>query len=1190
MPSGISATENHLRKPDFTGRTGELLVIRTVSKGNGKRPLLTKTLTKTADGWHKTSYDKAFQIQVEPREIASFDALVATLDEIKFDRHAMILRGPLTEAGRTALAENPNAIGLRRKNKSKEWPNPWFQEGAVQWEMLDFDDLPTDGIDYKHEPERFVRHVVKNHLPDCYHDVSCWWQLSASAGTKEGVTGVHLVYWHHQPVSTDVLRGLTQANEDRDAVDPALYQAVQPHYTARPIFTNCPDPIPRRDGVLRGKVDAVVLRLSDIIDTRKKIHEKKVKAKRQKRVASARRNQVTQGAISSSVAGCLALMGDGDGLQGFRRPIRDAVFFWTMETRPAQRKERHPARRNWPKFKDFIRSSARAAPGGSWSRIKERVCDAALDQQYQSARQKLDDTFGDAPDAPPQGIPLAQAETAIREVVREVLIADEPIARAVIATVGAGKTEQAFREIAALGIWRDKRVHMYVPTVVLAAEELERTQDHGIENARIHRSRDFKAEGIEPLCDETMQPVAKVVEEAGGRVRETVCSKCKFAEACGWMKQGADDGPGLVIMPADYSLLPTAKKADVQIFDESFWQKGIRRSGKLDTNVFAQLPTIRTRDNTQHDHDAENDLHTANSKLRRAIENWDDTTAPLVASGLTPEIAKRARGINHQRADLLTELLKKTPLDAMGKIISRHQKEHATARREAELWSILATELELATDAPRQIMGVRLDQGDGVLHMQRRADLKAPDIPTLVLDATAEPEILRAFLPKIEVKRFNVAAPHQRIIQIDDAQLGKSAIVPNEDDTPAVAKTKATKIQKLERLLEVARASHSDGAVGLNTYKGTEEALSPEALSGVIHDHFGNISGKDGYRDVALHITAGRPEPKALDAERMARALWYDSPEPLTLTGSYGDEDDWRWSSEGEAIKCHRRSHLDRRVDAIRRQVTTAALLQSDRTRGIRRTAENPVTWLVLTNEPLPIRVNEFCSIDDIWPTRFEVAASRGAACSNAKHMALMHPDLWATADVAMNDKKRNGWPEIGSTLITSAPEKGWVIPYIGSSYIGSDPSFQMFEYRVTGARTAPTRVVSKSAAAARHCLEKLGTLATFVDIGEGATDVDAPSVSEPDEQPLRDLNSCLSPTPSVSKPARPVIKVEPPEPRWGATGDACWNDDGLVWGSVVPLVTLEDLWRAVQELHVSYFMVTGLPPPLEQNRLSAVM
>jgi hypothetical protein len=45
-----------------------------------------------------------------------------------------------------------------------------------------------------------------------------------------------------------------------------------------------------------------------------------------------------------------------------------------------------------------------------------------------------------------------------------------------------------------------------------------------------------------------------------------------------------------------------------------------------------------------------------------------------------------------------------------------------------------------------------------------------------------------------------------------------------------------------------------------------------------------------------------------------------------------------------------------------------------------------------------------------------------------------------------------------------------------------------------------------------------------------------------------------------------------------------------LVWGRVVPLVTLEDLWRAVQELHVSYFMVTGLPPPLEQKSLSAVM
>ena len=37
--------------------------------------------------------------------------------------------------------------------------------------------------------------------------------------------------------------------------------------------------------------------------------------------------------------------------------------------------------------------------------------------------------------------------------------------------------------------------------------------------------------------------------------------------------------------------------------------------------------------------------------------------------------------------------------------------------------------------------------------------------------------------------------------------------------------------------------------------------------------------------------------------------------------------------------------------------------------------------------------------------------------------------------------------------------------------------------------------------------------------------------------------------------------------PRWGDAGDARWNDDGLVWGSVVPLVTLEVRWSAVQEL-----------------------
>jgi len=165
--------------------TKEVIIVRTVSRAGGRRPLLTKVLTRSTDGgWQKTNYDRAFEITAEVRSADSFDELTAILEEIKHDPHAMLIRGPLTETGREALARDPNATGLRRKSASPEWPNPWFEEGAVQWEMLDFDDLPTDGIDYIRAPESFVQHVIEQHLPDCYHKASCWWQFSSSAGTK----------------------------------------------------------------------------------------------------------------------------------------------------------------------------------------------------------------------------------------------------------------------------------------------------------------------------------------------------------------------------------------------------------------------------------------------------------------------------------------------------------------------------------------------------------------------------------------------------------------------------------------------------------------------------------------------------------------------------------------------------------------------------------------------------------------------------------------------------------------------------------------------------------------------------------------------------------------------------------------------------------------------------------------------
>ena len=195
----------------------------------------------------------------------------------------------------------------------------------------------------------------------------------------------------------------------------------------------------------------------------------------------------------------------------------------------------HPARRNWKRFKAHLCRAALEAPSEDRSRVRARTSDAYLDGLYLSARQKLDADFGEAPSAPRKGVSLAEAEGAIRAAVRRVLDAEEPMAQAVLATVGSGKTELAFQEIAASGVWKDKRIYMYVPTNRLAIELRERARKAGISKTRVHRGQISKTPGIRSLCRKVMHPLVELVGNAGGDVKKLVCGQCEFQNKCRWM-------------------------------------------------------------------------------------------------------------------------------------------------------------------------------------------------------------------------------------------------------------------------------------------------------------------------------------------------------------------------------------------------------------------------------------------------------------------------------------------------------------------------------------------------------------------------------------------------------------------------------------------------------------------------------
>ncbi len=92
-------------------------------------------------------------------------------------------------------------------------------------------------------------------LPPAFRDVSCGWQVSASAGFKPGWR-LRSWYWLDHPCTGEELKIWLKPAIDRNLVDPVTLVEAQPHYLAVTVIGGA-DPCPKRFGVLRLAKDAV---------------------------------------------------------------------------------------------------------------------------------------------------------------------------------------------------------------------------------------------------------------------------------------------------------------------------------------------------------------------------------------------------------------------------------------------------------------------------------------------------------------------------------------------------------------------------------------------------------------------------------------------------------------------------------------------------------------------------------------------------------------------------------------------------------------------------------------------------------------------------------------------------------------------------------------------------------------------
>ena len=91
---------------------------------------------------------------------------------------------------------------------------------------------------------------MRQYLPDAFQDSAFHYQYSGSAGIKPGLR-LHFWFWLKQPRSSPELRRyFRRLNQRRSLFDEAVFNPVQPNYTAAPMFVGIGDPLAGNRGGL----------------------------------------------------------------------------------------------------------------------------------------------------------------------------------------------------------------------------------------------------------------------------------------------------------------------------------------------------------------------------------------------------------------------------------------------------------------------------------------------------------------------------------------------------------------------------------------------------------------------------------------------------------------------------------------------------------------------------------------------------------------------------------------------------------------------------------------------------------------------------------------------------------------------------------------------------------------------------
>ena len=203
----------------------------------------TKRIVRLSDGrLEKSDYDRVALWRFQPMAAASVAIMAEVLRDLAGRADRMILMGRPRPG---LLLDRPQ---LRRWAAADPSTNT-LEAVDRQWLPIDIDDVavpsPLGRGDRLDDAARYVRDTV---LPPEFHGIAAAATATSSSGLKgDTLARLRLFFALDRPLSLDVLRRWARgARAAGLPVDPAVIQAGQPIYTARPLFRGIADPIPPR--------------------------------------------------------------------------------------------------------------------------------------------------------------------------------------------------------------------------------------------------------------------------------------------------------------------------------------------------------------------------------------------------------------------------------------------------------------------------------------------------------------------------------------------------------------------------------------------------------------------------------------------------------------------------------------------------------------------------------------------------------------------------------------------------------------------------------------------------------------------------------------------------------------------------------------------------------------------------------